>query len=166
MSRSRSGGADDEGHRTVGVYTRVRTTATSSGPATLPARCHGLRALAPVPGVKRPRRRGCIELASGRGTRRGRDAADASACTRCFWKPRLVRPGAPVCPRSRRGVTLHATGAAAVRIRVTPAESGSDASRLDIFEAGGEGALIASVESLVLRAVAEEQLRAAGGRWW
>ncbi|MFJ4851755.1 SDR family NAD(P)-dependent oxidoreductase, partial [Streptomyces sp. NPDC088733] len=60
------------------------------------------------------------------------------------------------------GVRLHATGAAAVRVRLAPA--GRDTVSLHLADA--TGAPVASVESLVLRAVSPEQIGAAarGGR--
>ncbi|MGA5130217.1 type I polyketide synthase [Streptomyces olivoreticuli] len=60
-------------------------------------------------------------------------------------------------PFSWSGVTLHAAGAAALRVRIAPA--GPDAIALTVAdEAGGP---VATVDSLVLRRVAPEQLRAA-----
>ncbi|WP_256096620.1 acyltransferase domain-containing protein, partial [Streptomyces sp. LUP30] len=152
------GGADDEGHRTVGVYTRAdngdefwtrhATGTLSSSDA------------APVPGSEAAAPEEYIELALDEEL-----GADAG---RFGLHPVLLEAAARATGHTGlsaewRGVTLHATGAAAVRIRVTPVESGSDASRLEVFEAGGEGALIASVESLVLRAVPEGQLGVPGG---
>ncbi|MGW0793061.1 acyltransferase domain-containing protein, partial [Streptomyces sp. NPDC002911] len=152
------GGADGEGHRTVGVYTRAEQgeepwtrhatgTLTPSGAVTAPS--------GDVAGQGE-----YIELAL--------DDALAADAAGFGLHPVLLEAAAHATGRSGlsaewRGVTLHATGAAAVRIRVTPAESGSDGSRVEIFDAGGEGALVASVESLVLREVTEEQLRVAGG---
>ncbi|MGW2982641.1 SpnB-like Rossmann fold domain-containing protein, partial [Streptomyces humidus] len=152
------GGADDEGHRTVGVYTRADNgdefwtrhatgTLTSSDAALAP----GSEAAAPEE---------CIELALDEEL-----VADAG---RFGLHPVLLEAAARATGYSGlsaewRGVTLHATGASAARIRVTPAANGSDASRLEVFDVTGEGALIASVESLVLRAVPEAQLRVAAG---
>ncbi|MFB7666046.1 type I polyketide synthase [Kitasatospora sp. NPDC056138] len=61
-------------------------------------------------------------------------------------------------PRSRRpfawnGFTLHAASASALRVRLTPV--GADAVSLTATD--GTGALVASVDSLVLRAVSAEQ---------
>nr|WP_109006311.1 type I polyketide synthase [Streptomyces rishiriensis] len=152
------GGADDEGHRTVSVYTRVEQgdeswTRHAVGRLTPSG-------AAPVPSVDAAAQDEGVELAL--------DEELAPDAAHFGLHPVLLEAAARATGRSGlsaewRGVTLYATGAAAVRIRVTPAESGSDASRLDIFDAGGEGALIASVESLVLRAVSEEQLRVSGG---
>nr|AFG19422.1 MycD4 [Streptomyces flaveolus] len=56
------------------------------------------------------------------------------------------------------GVSLHASGASNLRIRLK--STGVQSLALDV--ADGEGAPVASVESLVLRAVAGEELRASG----
>ncbi|MGQ4336330.1 polyketide synthase dehydratase domain-containing protein, partial [Streptomyces hayashii] len=56
-------------------------------------------------------------------------------------------------------VTLHATGAGALRVRLSPA--GPDAVRIDV--ADGTGEPVASVGSLVLRPVSASQLRPAAG---
>jgi acyl transferase domain-containing protein/thioesterase domain-containing protein/acyl carrier protein len=55
------------------------------------------------------------------------------------------------------GVTLHAAGATALRVRIAPA--GPDAVALTV--ADESGGAVASVDSLVLRRIAPEQLRAA-----
>ncbi|MFF7654506.1 type I polyketide synthase, partial [Streptomyces sp. NPDC007983] len=60
-------------------------------------------------------------------------------------------------PFSWSGVTLHAAGATALRVRIAPA--GPDAVALTV--ADENGGAVASVDSLVLRRVAPEQLRAA-----
>ncbi|QLH21859.1 type I polyketide synthase [Streptomyces sp. Rer75] len=60
-------------------------------------------------------------------------------------------------PFSWSGVTLHAAGATALRVRIAPA--GSDAVALTV--ADENGGAVASVDSLVLRHIAPEQLRAA-----
>ncbi|MEH0474847.1 SDR family NAD(P)-dependent oxidoreductase [Streptomyces sp. B21-097] len=152
------GGADDDGHRTVGVYTRAdngdeswtrhATGALTSSDAV------------PVSGSEAAALEECVELALDEDL-----VADAA---RFGLHPVLLEAAACATGQAGlsaewRGVTLHATGAAAVRIRVTPAENGSDASRLEVFEAGGDGSLIASVESLVLRAAPEGQLGVSGG---
>ncbi|MGW2332262.1 type I polyketide synthase, partial [Streptomyces sp. NPDC001700] len=62
-------------------------------------------------------------------------------------------------PFAWNGVTLHAAGASVLRVRLSSA--GAQALSLEI--ADGAGAPVASVESLALRAVADEQLRAAAG---
>ncbi|MFF7634994.1 type I polyketide synthase [Kitasatospora sp. NPDC008050] len=62
-------------------------------------------------------------------------------------------------PFSWSGVRLHATGAAQLRVRLTPA--GADAVALEL--ADGTGRPVASVDALVLRAVSAGQLRGAQG---
>ncbi|WP_218029947.1 polyketide synthase dehydratase domain-containing protein, partial [Streptomyces rishiriensis] len=62
-------------------------------------------------------------------------------------------------PFAWSGVALHASGASSLRVRLT--STGAESLSLDL--ADGEGAPVASVESLVLRAVSEEQLRVSGG---
>ncbi|WP_461012433.1 SDR family NAD(P)-dependent oxidoreductase, partial [Streptomyces capparidis] len=57
-------------------------------------------------------------------------------------------------PFSWTGVTLHATGATALRARLAPAGSGG----LSLVVADGTGAPVASVESLAVRPVARERL--------
>ncbi|MFG2547737.1 SDR family NAD(P)-dependent oxidoreductase [Streptomyces sp. NPDC048594] len=60
-------------------------------------------------------------------------------------------------PFAWSGVTLHSTGAGAVRVRIR--ETGPDQVRLDL--ADGTGAPVASIESYVVRSISDEQLRAA-----
>ncbi|MFI9273487.1 SDR family NAD(P)-dependent oxidoreductase [Kitasatospora sp. NPDC052896] len=60
-------------------------------------------------------------------------------------------------PFAWSGVTLHATGASELRVRITP--QGTDAVALALADATGEP--VATVESLVLRPVAADQLRGA-----
>ncbi|MGE7438999.1 SDR family NAD(P)-dependent oxidoreductase [Kitasatospora sp. NPDC001175] len=60
-------------------------------------------------------------------------------------------------PFAWSGVTLHAAGATTLRVRITP--QGTDSVALAL--ADGTGAPVATVESLVLRPVATEQLRGA-----
>ncbi|WP_236652471.1 type I polyketide synthase, partial [Streptacidiphilus neutrinimicus] len=60
-------------------------------------------------------------------------------------------------PFAWSGVTLHAAGATALRVRITP--QGTDAVALALADA--TGAPVATVESLVLRPVAADQLRGA-----
>nr|WP_240436307.1 type I polyketide synthase [Streptomyces sporangiiformans] len=60
-------------------------------------------------------------------------------------------------PFAWTGVRLHASGATALRVRLTP--SGDDG--VSVLAVDETGALVASVESLVLRPVADEQLAAA-----
>ncbi|MGO4463640.1 type I polyketide synthase, partial [Streptomyces sp. M-16] len=61
-------------------------------------------------------------------------------------------------PFAWSGVTVHATGATALRVRITPA--GADAVALLATDAAGRP--VASVDSLVLRPVSAEQLARAG----
>ncbi|MEU8976966.1 polyketide synthase dehydratase domain-containing protein, partial [Streptomyces monashensis] len=67
-----------------------------------------------------------------------------------------VTSGQAALPFAWSGVTLHAAGAAAVRVRLTPTGSGVS---LALADAGGRP--VATVESLVLRQISEEQLAAA-----
>ncbi|WP_210609286.1 type I polyketide synthase [Streptomyces rhizosphaericus] len=60
-------------------------------------------------------------------------------------------------PFSWSGVTLHAAGATALRVRIAPA--GPEAVALTVADENGDA--VASVDSLVLRRIAPEQLRAA-----
>ncbi|MDH6117468.1 pimaricinolide synthase PimS1 [Kitasatospora sp. GAS204A] len=60
-------------------------------------------------------------------------------------------------PFSWSGVRLHAAGAAALRVRLTPA--GTDGVSLELADEAGRP--VASVDALVLRAVSAEQLRSA-----
>ncbi|MEV4744718.1 type I polyketide synthase, partial [Streptomyces sp. NPDC049555] len=60
-------------------------------------------------------------------------------------------------PFSWTGVALHATGAAAVRVRIRPAANG-----IEVAIADTTGAPVASVESLVVRPVSADRLRTAG----
>nr|AAX98189.1 polyketide synthase type I [Streptomyces aizunensis] len=66
-------------------------------------------------------------------------------------------PGAARLPFAWRGVRLHAAGAPAVRVRL--AEAGQGAVSLELADSAG--APVASVDSLVLRAMSPEQLGAA-----
>ncbi|MFD0270373.1 type I polyketide synthase [Streptomyces sp. NPDC127106] len=65
--------------------------------------------------------------------------------------------GAARLPFAWSGVRLHATGAAAARVRLAPA--GHGAVRLDLADTAGRP--VASVDSLALRAVSPEQIGAA-----
>ncbi|WP_461010140.1 SDR family NAD(P)-dependent oxidoreductase, partial [Streptomyces capparidis] len=71
----------------------------------------------------------------------------------------LTGPGPIRLPFSWSGVTLHAAGASALRVRISPA--GPDAVSLLVADTSGEP--VASVESLVLRPVSADRLRAHGG---
>ncbi|WP_443045108.1 type I polyketide synthase [Streptomyces sp. Go40/10] len=71
---------------------------------------------------------------------------------------RKAEEGRLILPFAWNGVTLHASGATALRVRMRP--TGPESVTLEL--ADGEGVPVASVESLVLRAVAEDQVKAAG----
>ncbi|MFI9569757.1 type I polyketide synthase, partial [Streptomyces rishiriensis] len=71
---------------------------------------------------------------------------------------RKAEEGKLILPFAWNGLTLHASGATSLRVRMTP--TGPESVALEL--ADGDGAPVASVESLVLRAVADEQLKAAG----
>ncbi|MEV4921528.1 type I polyketide synthase [Streptomyces roseoverticillatus] len=65
----------------------------------------------------------------------------------------------PALPFAWSGVTVHATGAAMVRAKLSRTATGS----MTLAVADGAGEPVASVESLSLRAVSAEQLRGAAG---
>ncbi|QWF78547.1 type I polyketide synthase [Amycolatopsis sp. CA-230715] len=69
-----------------------------------------------------------------------------------------VEQGKALLPFSWNGVSLHASGANALRVRLTPSDSG-----FAIAVADGTGAPVAVVDSLVLRPLADEKLVAAAG---
>ncbi|WP_399078359.1 type I polyketide synthase [Streptomyces zaehneri] len=71
---------------------------------------------------------------------------------------RKAEEGKLILPFAWNGMTLHTSGATSLRVRMTP--TGAESVALEL--ADGEGAPVASVESLVLRAVADEQVKAAG----
>ncbi|MCQ8190678.1 type I polyketide synthase, partial [Streptomyces rugosispiralis] len=64
-------------------------------------------------------------------------------------------------PFSWRGFALEAVGATSLRVRLAPAGAGSDAVSVLVGDESGRG--VASVESLVLRPVAADQLNAVAG---
>ncbi|MFI1801745.1 type I polyketide synthase, partial [Streptomyces sp. NPDC020379] len=64
-------------------------------------------------------------------------------------------------PFSWSGVSLYATGASVLRVRLSRA--GADGAALSMEVTDGNGALVATVESLVTRPVSAEQINAAGG---
>nr|AFG19423.1 MycD5 [Streptomyces flaveolus] len=72
---------------------------------------------------------------------------------------RKAEEGKLILPFAWNGLTLHASGATALRVRMTP--TGPESVTLEL--ADDEGAPVASVESLVLRAVAEDQVKGAVG---
>ncbi|WP_445009735.1 SDR family NAD(P)-dependent oxidoreductase [Streptomyces poonensis] len=86
--------------------------------------------------------------AIGAGAADGSPGADADAGS-----------GGPLLPFAWSGVSVHATGASTVRVRLAPA--GTDAVSLTV--ADGTGAPVASVESLTLRPVSAGQLRKNSG---
>ncbi|MFI8952034.1 SDR family NAD(P)-dependent oxidoreductase, partial [Streptomyces sp. NPDC053750] len=67
-----------------------------------------------------------------------------------------VTGGQAALPFAWSGVTLHASGAATVRVRLTPTGSG-----VALAVADASGRPVATVESLVLRPISEDQLAAA-----
>ncbi|WP_236654669.1 type I polyketide synthase, partial [Streptacidiphilus anmyonensis] len=71
----------------------------------------------------------------------------------------LADTGRGRIPFAWNGVTLHASGAAVLRARLS--RTGPDAITLDLADESGRP--VASVDSLVLREVSEEQVRAARG---
>ncbi|MEZ0015240.1 type I polyketide synthase, partial [Kitasatospora sp. GAS206B] len=71
----------------------------------------------------------------------------------------LETDGGGRLPFAWNGVTLHAAGASAVRVRMSPA--GRDTVSLVLADESGRP--VASVGSLAMREVSEEQVRAAGG---
>ncbi|WP_268253100.1 type I polyketide synthase [Streptomyces cinerochromogenes] len=83
---------------------------------------------------------------------------DAALHAGAFLGERGPDGGGLFLPFAWSGVSLHAAGASSLRVRLT--STGPESLSLDL--ADGEGAPVASVESLVLRAVAEEQLRVSG----
>ncbi|WP_341849513.1 polyketide synthase dehydratase domain-containing protein, partial [Streptomyces yokosukanensis] len=84
---------------------------------------------------------------------------DAALHAGAFSGARESDGGGLFLPFAWSGVSLHASGASSLRVRL----SSSGAESLSLELADGEGAPVASVESLVLRPVTEEQLRVSGG---
>ena len=74
----------------------------------------------------------------------------------------LLGPGPARCwlPFAWTGVSLHAAGASALRVRL---RQGRATAALSLAAADGAGAPVVSVDALVLRPVAAGQLEAAGG---
>ncbi|WP_229070445.1 type I polyketide synthase [Actinoplanes sp. DH11] len=66
--------------------------------------------------------------------------------------------GRPHMPFAWRGVRIHATGATSLRVRLAP----SGPSGVSLHLADASGGVVATVDSLVLRPIDPEQLRAAG----
>ncbi|MGW7409947.1 SDR family NAD(P)-dependent oxidoreductase [Streptomyces sp. NPDC054833] len=73
--------------------------------------------------------------------------------------PLVAEADGPLLPFAWSGVSVRATGASTVRVRLAPA--GTDA--VSLLVADGAGEPVASVESLTLRAVSAEQLRKRSG---
>ncbi|MET9980105.1 SDR family NAD(P)-dependent oxidoreductase, partial [Streptomyces microflavus] len=72
--------------------------------------------------------------------------------------------GRPWLPFSWSGVTVHATGPASLRVRLTPAREGdADSPVYALTVADGTGAPVASVDALTLRPLSADAVRAAGG---
>ncbi|MBK3585786.1 SDR family NAD(P)-dependent oxidoreductase, partial [Streptomyces sp. MBT57] len=72
--------------------------------------------------------------------------------------------GRPWLPFSWSGVTVHATGPASLRVRLTPAPEGdADSPVYALTVADGTGAPVASVDALTLRPLSADAVRAAGG---
>ncbi|MFF5428072.1 MULTISPECIES: type I polyketide synthase [unclassified Streptomyces] len=65
-------------------------------------------------------------------------------------------------PFSWSGVSLYATGATVLRVRLSLDRSGDDSLRAALTVADGAGAPVAAAESLLLRPLSEEALREAG----
>uniref|UniRef100_UPI0037DA6134 SDR family NAD(P)-dependent oxidoreductase n=1 Tax=Streptomyces zaehneri TaxID=3051180 RepID=UPI0037DA6134 len=84
---------------------------------------------------------------------------DAALHAGAFSGARESDGGGLFLPFAWSGVSLHASGASSLRVRLT--STGAESLSLDL--ADGAGVPVASVESLVLRAVSEEQLRVSGG---
>ncbi|MFF3460395.1 type I polyketide synthase [Streptomyces sp. NPDC002730] len=70
--------------------------------------------------------------------------------------------GGPWLPFAWNGVSLHATGASALRVKLSPsgANGSNGANAVSLTVADDTGAQVASVESMMLRALAAEQLTA------
>ncbi|MEU3860742.1 type I polyketide synthase, partial [Streptomyces sp. NPDC028722] len=148
------GGADDEGNRTVGVYTRPERGDDSWTR-------HATGTLAPTGAAGEPTGEAhpageFIEVAL--------DEELIAEAERFGLHPALLEAAAHVTGLSGmstewRGTTLHAAGASTVRVRLTPTDS--DTVSLDIRDA--DGAPVAFVESVVLREVPRDQLRVSDG---
>ncbi|MER8097585.1 type I polyketide synthase [Streptomyces goshikiensis] len=78
--------------------------------------------------------------------------------------PGVATPGGRAwLPFSWSGVTVHATGAASLRVRLTPTSAGdADSPALALSVADATGAPLLSVESLTLRPLSADAVRAAG----
>ncbi|MCX4783638.1 type I polyketide synthase [Streptomyces sp. NBC_01264] len=77
--------------------------------------------------------------------------------------PGVTEPEGPSwLPFSWSGVSLYATGATVLRVRLTLNRSGEDSLRVALTVADGAGAAVATAASLLLRPLSEEALRGAG----
>ncbi|MER5967532.1 SDR family NAD(P)-dependent oxidoreductase [Streptomyces sp. NPDC002057] len=77
--------------------------------------------------------------------------------------PGVVAPeGTSWLPFSWSGVSLYATGATVLRVRLSLDRSGDDSLRVALTVADGAGAAVAAAESLLLRPLSEDALRQAG----
>ncbi|WP_203721078.1 polyketide synthase dehydratase domain-containing protein, partial [Paractinoplanes brasiliensis] len=74
------------------------------------------------------------------------------AATHAIGAGGLVEPGRALLPFAWNGVRLHASGAATLRVRLTPHEDTADAVRVAAFDPAGQPVLTA--EALVLRELA------------
>ncbi|MFJ7153276.1 SDR family NAD(P)-dependent oxidoreductase [Streptomyces sp. NPDC100445] len=145
------GDADDEGNRTVGVYTRPEHGHDSWTR-------HATGTLAPTGVAAEPISEA---LAAGEYIDVVLDDKLSGDASHFGLHPVLLEAAARVTGLSGvstewRGTTLHASGASAVRVRLTPTDS--DGVRLDIRDA--DGAPVASVESVLLRDISRDQLKA------
>ncbi|MET9728156.1 type I polyketide synthase [Streptomyces zaomyceticus] len=77
--------------------------------------------------------------------------------------PGVAEPeGTSWLPFSWSGVSLYATGATVLRVRLTLDRSGDDSLRVALTVADGAGAAVAAAESLLLRPLSADALRQAG----
>ncbi|WP_455568164.1 SDR family NAD(P)-dependent oxidoreductase, partial [Streptomyces omiyaensis] len=77
--------------------------------------------------------------------------------------PGVTRPdGTPWLPFSWSGVSLYATGATVLRVRLSLDRTGDDSLRVALTVADGAGAPVAAADSLLLRPLSADTLRAAG----
>ncbi|MEU8976988.1 beta-ketoacyl synthase, partial [Streptomyces monashensis] len=148
------GGADDDGNRTVGIYTRPERGDESWT-------CHATGTLAPS--GEEPESVGEAAPA-GEYVEVALDDELVADAEHFGLHPVLLEAAAHVTGLSGmstewRGTTLHAAGAAMVRVRLTSDDS--DTVHLDIRDA--DGAPVASVESVILREIPQDQLRVSGG---
>ncbi|MEU8976938.1 polyketide synthase dehydratase domain-containing protein, partial [Streptomyces monashensis] len=100
---------------------------------------------------------GEVESAAGFGLHPA--LLDAALHAGAFVGGRESDGGGLFLPFAWSGVSLHASGASSLRVRLL--STGAESLSLEL--ADGEGVPVASVESLALRAVSDEQLRVSGG---